>query len=415
MTNTDVARAAIGMEPRGNGEEQPKTALDIRRDQMVARIQRYKPVFIDLFSDKDAGARFVQDAYNTLRTTPQLAQCTPESFMGGLVWAAQCRLRVAGPFGHCWLLPFKDHGVYVATFVLGYKGVVTLGWRSGVQIMADTIYRNEKHKVARGLHEVLEHEPILDAPNTDKLAEYRGDPIIHYAIARAAATGLTAWRPISHADALYARDHSKSYIHNPAKSPWTDHLIPMCQKTGVHRLAPYIPTDSEELVIPLQTDDSVQLVDDADNPNKVTLTRMSEDDAAAPAEEEAEPQREVIDLQPTTAAQPPADAPERDAAKPTAAPEGDETPAESRPRQKAKPSKARTALFAALRDHFGDPAVTTAALHMIAGPGVHPDYVTDDELRKAVKLTAEEVAAWQEDQAMAAIGHPRKPTEPAAE
>ena len=51
--------------------------------------------------------QLVRDALTALRQNPELAECDPQSVLGGLMTMAQLRLRV-GVLGHGWLLPFRD-------------------------------------------------------------------------------------------------------------------------------------------------------------------------------------------------------------------------------------------------------------------------------------------------------------------
>ena len=87
--------------------------------------------------------QLVRDALTCLRQTPKLAECTPQSVLGGLMTCSQLGLR-PGVLGHAYLLPFwdrKQNGM-VAQLVVGYRGLVELAHRSGQiqSLIARTVY-----------------------------------------------------------------------------------------------------------------------------------------------------------------------------------------------------------------------------------------------------------------------------------
>ena len=74
--------------------------------------------------------RMARVAIDCAIRTPQLAQCTHQSFMGCLLEAAALGLE-PGIAGQCWPVPFKDKsGNYIATLIMGYRGVAQLALRS---------------------------------------------------------------------------------------------------------------------------------------------------------------------------------------------------------------------------------------------------------------------------------------------
>jgi recombination protein RecT len=70
--------------------------------------------------------RLARIAVTEIRRTPKLLTCTRESLLGAIMQAAQLGLE-PGVLGECWLIPYKTE----ATFVIGYRGLVQLAWRSG--------------------------------------------------------------------------------------------------------------------------------------------------------------------------------------------------------------------------------------------------------------------------------------------
>jgi recombination protein RecT len=92
--------------------------------------------------------QLVRDALTALRQNPELAECDPQSVLGGLMTMAQLGLRV-GVLGHGWLLPFRDWKTQQkkAQLVIGYQGLVELAYRSNKikSLAARTVHANDHH------------------------------------------------------------------------------------------------------------------------------------------------------------------------------------------------------------------------------------------------------------------------------
>jgi recombination protein RecT len=76
--------------------------------------------------------------------TPKLLDCTKNSVMGCLLQSAVLGLE-PGIGGQCWILPFwnKDANALEATFIMGYRGFITLARRNRIITLADAgVVRN---------------------------------------------------------------------------------------------------------------------------------------------------------------------------------------------------------------------------------------------------------------------------------
>ena len=106
--------------------------------------------------------QLVRDALTALRQNPELAECDPQSVLGGLMTMAQLGLRV-GVLGHGWLLPFRDWKTKQkkAQLVIGYQGLVELAYRSNKikSLSARTVHANDHFRIEYGIDETLEHRP----------------------------------------------------------------------------------------------------------------------------------------------------------------------------------------------------------------------------------------------------------------
>lgn len=81
-------------------------------------------------------ARVIQ---TQLRVNPKLAECSPASLLGSVMLTAQLGLE-PGPLGQAYFVPFAGE----VQFIIGYKGLITLAWRSGgIVISAYAICQND--------------------------------------------------------------------------------------------------------------------------------------------------------------------------------------------------------------------------------------------------------------------------------
>ena len=120
---------------------------------------------------------FLRAAQTLVKQTPGLIKADPLTVLGGMMTAASLGLEF-GPLGHCYLVPFKNHGKDEAQFQLGYKGKIDLSWRSGklLSIAAREVRRNDYFEYEYGLDEKLEHRPLKEGD--------RGDAFMWYGVAK---------------------------------------------------------------------------------------------------------------------------------------------------------------------------------------------------------------------------------------
>ena len=104
---TDIKQA---LEQRASaGKNQPvKLTKNMSIVDMVKvlepEIRRALPAFL-------TPERFTRMALSAINNTPELAECTPMSFIGALMNAAQLGLEPNTPLGQAYLIPYKNKGV----------------------------------------------------------------------------------------------------------------------------------------------------------------------------------------------------------------------------------------------------------------------------------------------------------------
>jgi recombination protein RecT len=180
--------------------------------------------------------RFTRMVLSAISVNPQLGSCTPSSFLGAMMSAAQLGLEPNTPLGQAYILPYKNKGVLEAQFQLGYKGLIDLAYRSGeVEVVqAHIVYENDEFTCEYGLEPKLTHVPA---------DRERGNPIKVYAMFKTKSGGY-GFEVMSIEDVKqHAQKYSKSYSSN--YSPWTTNFEEMAKKTVLKKCLKYAPLKSD--------------------------------------------------------------------------------------------------------------------------------------------------------------------------
>ena len=180
--------------------------------------------------------RFTRMVLSAISTNPKLGSCTPGSFLGAMMSAAQLGLEPNTPLGQAYILPFQNKGVLEAQFQLGYKGLIDLAYRSGEVelVQAHIVYANDRFECEFGLEPKLTHVPA----DTD-----RGDPIKVYAMFKTKSGGY-GFEVMSMEDVRkHAEKYSKAY--STSFSPWKTNFEEMAKKTVLKKCLKYAPLKSD--------------------------------------------------------------------------------------------------------------------------------------------------------------------------
>lgn len=182
--------------------------------------------------------RFTRMVLTALSTTPKLAQCTPSSFLGAMMTAAQLGMEVNTPLGQAYILPYwnSKKKCFDATFQLGYKGMVDLAYRSGdVKIIqSHVVYENDEFEFEYGIDPKLRHIP----------ADHdRGEPVRVYAMFITKEGGY-GFGVMSMDDVRqHAEKYSKSY--GDGYTPWKSSFNEMAKKTCLKKVLKLAPMKSD--------------------------------------------------------------------------------------------------------------------------------------------------------------------------
>lgn len=178
--------------------------------------------------------RFTRITLSALSTNPALSQCTPNSFLGAMMTAAQLGLEPNTPLGQAYLIPYRNHGRLEAQFQLGYKGLIDLAYRSGEvsTIQAHAVYEKDEFDYELGLEPKLRHVPAK---------KDRGEPVCFYAVFRTKDGGY-GFEVMSAED---VRAHAQKYSKAYKNGPWQTNFEEMAKKTVLKRVLKYAPLKTE--------------------------------------------------------------------------------------------------------------------------------------------------------------------------
>jgi recombination protein RecT len=254
-------RAAARRSDQGGELEESRSLAD--------QIKRMQPEYEAAMPKGREATQLVRDAITCLRTIKNLDKCTPESVLGALMTCAQLDLRpgVKG-LDHAWPLPYWDNRAkcYKAQLIIGYKGYVELGYRSGqlASVTSRIVYTEDEFEIIyRGDRDELIHKPDPDG--------LREDIRCFYSTARLVNGGYSVTDPMSLAAMEAHRERYAPRDRNgKITGPWVDHLPGMGQKTMVRINFKMLPK-SPDLAIAMEADEGVR-VDLAPTANAAEVT-----------------------------------------------------------------------------------------------------------------------------------------------
>lgn len=182
------------------------------------------------------GERFSRMILTAMSSTPQLQQCTPKSFLGAMMQAAQLGVEPNTPLGQAYLIPYKNKGTLECSFQLGYKGLIDLAYRSGEvkDIQAHEVRENDVFEYELGLDPKLKHVPATSN---------RGPVVMYYAVFHTKDGGY-GFEVMSAED---IKEHAKKYskAYSSGCSPWTTNFDEMAKKTVLKKCLKYAPLKTE--------------------------------------------------------------------------------------------------------------------------------------------------------------------------
>src|SRR5207247_1244910 len=151
------------------GQELEQAARDPGRKGIIGLIRRNKDELQKLLGDTLPVDQFETATMTYLRLNPKLVECNPYGIVGGLRLGAQLGL-LLGPLGHFYLVPFKGEAV----FILGYKGMVELAYRSRrvKRVEANVVREGDDFHFRHGTRAVLDYTPAGESAERGRVGVY---------------------------------------------------------------------------------------------------------------------------------------------------------------------------------------------------------------------------------------------------
>ena len=256
---------ANSLVPVDGKKKEPQTIKDwIQASQK--QIEKALPGFMSM-------ERFCRIAITAVNSNPKLALCTPISFMGSLMQAAQLGLEPNTPLGHAYLIPYKIKGELQAQFQMGYKGLIDLCNRTGEfkRISSDIIFENDYFDVTMGIEDSVTYKPyaMVISFSLDYFRNKEYDLEVIKRIKQAKDKGKALWifskynlknggygfNVMSINDCkLHGQRYSKSF--SDSYSPWQTSPESMYMKTSLKQCLKFAPM-SVEMQRQLSTDETI--------------------------------------------------------------------------------------------------------------------------------------------------------------
>lgn len=199
-------------------------------DDLQTWLSAYRPAFAKALPKMITAERFTRMAKTALTSNKNLKDCSPESFIGACLTAAQLGLEPNTPLGQAYLIPYKN----ICQFQIGYQGLLDLAYRTDMfkTITAQMVYENDKFEYELGLEPKLKHIPAFGD---------RGNPIYCYAVYTLKNGGYSFEVMSVEQIKYFAKSKSRSY----GNGPWQTDFEAMAKKTLLKKVLKYAPKSTE--------------------------------------------------------------------------------------------------------------------------------------------------------------------------
>ena len=146
------------------------TTLGSYYERVNRMLAESRPAMEEVLPAAVPAERHVRTALTLWRTDEKLQACTPESFAGVVLAAAQLHLSLDRNLQQAFIIPRgkKVNGSYIqqATLLVGYPGIVKLARDTGqvADFTATLVHEHDSFAFALGTHKRLEHTWTLTDP-----------------------------------------------------------------------------------------------------------------------------------------------------------------------------------------------------------------------------------------------------------
>ena len=275
-----------GNNPQG---EQAQHATDIatrkiKQKAITDLLELYKGSIANSLPSMVTPERFIRSVLSACYKDSRLLDCTAHSFMGSVLTIAQLGLMPDGVTGEAHLIPvinYEKNGLVECTYMIGYKGLCTLAYRSMMvqSIQAKPVYEGDVFEYQFGLNEKLNHIPMGLTTDPSKITHF-------YSIVRMVNGGISF--DVMTAEAVNkVRDESDNYSHSANKENeiWHRAYADMGCKTVLRRNMKYAPFSAEiskALALDFLADvgkqnAKMELLNDVNSPEELIDATLSEE------------------------------------------------------------------------------------------------------------------------------------------
>lgn len=178
-------------------------------------------------------AGFSQRLMAEIKRTPKLLQCDRFSLLNGFVCAAQLGLEIGSGLGQCWLIPYGRE----ATLVVGYRGLLSLVYRSGLvdSIDCEVVREGDHFSYQLGTNPDVDHRKATGA---------EGEITHAYAIAWLKGSQRPKVAVMTWAEIETIKKASRAGARG---GPWNQWTGEMAKKTVLRRICKTLPQSAEPL------------------------------------------------------------------------------------------------------------------------------------------------------------------------
>jgi recombination protein RecT len=163
----------------------------------------------------------------------QLQKCSMISIFRASLISAELGLEIGGGTGQSYLVPFGKQ----CQFVPGYKGLVTLAYRSGMieDVAARVVYKDDEFSIDLAASPPFAHKPCLTGNRTES------EIVCFYCVVRVRGSAYPHfdWMSKSEVDAI------RNASAGRGQAPWKEHYAEQGKKTVAKRTLKMIPLSPE--------------------------------------------------------------------------------------------------------------------------------------------------------------------------
>ena len=309
MDGSSLKAAAAQTTAVAKTEGQTK-ALTMQEKVKVMLNQRIKEFAAALPKGWDE-KRFIRIALTSISTNPKLAQAcvlSPQSFLGGMMTAAQLGLEPNTPMGKAYLLPYnnidKNTGkkIPMVQFQIGVYGYIDLAYRSGLvkSVSAEVRYQKDFWEYEKGLNPKLRHIPYDEGDPGEAVGYYaviQMKDTINADGSRSEGAVCTAYMP-KYRVLEHAKRFSKSYSKKTGtfSGPWATDFDSMAKKTVLLQALKFAPkaTEDANFANAFKLDNTIRDGFGADATTMKTDGVIPEAESTSPYADEDEPEEGEI-------------------------------------------------------------------------------------------------------------------------